>query len=71
MRENNRLYNFYNTLMVTHITHFPDWRFGQFCDNLFTWIRGEYKVDPFFVEDDKMEEYIKNFVSHVYGKGTL
>ncbi len=66
MRDKNRLYDFYNVLMDTHITYVPDWRFGQFCDNLFTWIRGEYKVDPFFVEDDKMKEYIDRFITTMH-----
>lgn len=52
--------------MDTHITYFPDWRFGQFCENLFKWIRGEYKVDPFFVEDDKMKEYIDRFITTMH-----
>ncbi len=66
MRDKNRLYDFYNVLMDTHITYFPDWRFGQFCENLFKWIRGEYKVDPFFVEDDKMKEYIDRFITTMH-----
>lgn len=66
MRDKNRLYDFYNVLMDTHITYFPDWRFGQLCENLFTWIRGEYKVDPFFIEDDKMKEYIDRFITTMH-----
>ena len=66
MRDKNRLYDFYNVLMDTHITYVPDLSFGQICGNLFKWIRGEYKVDPFFVEDDKMKEYIDRFITTMH-----
>ena len=39
---------------------FPDWRFGQLIKN----IKRFYGVDDlFFIEDDKMLELIKNFMT--------
>ena len=39
---------------------FPDWRFGQLIEN----IKRFYSVDDlFFIEDDKMLELIKNFMT--------
>lgn len=39
---------------------FPDWRFGQLIEN----IKRFYGVDDlFFIEDDKMLELIKNFMT--------
>lgn len=61
IRNPNRLYEFYRELQEIHITKYPDLRFGQMISNLFLWITNEKKVDPFFVEDENMEEYIKEF----------
>ena len=39
---------------------FPDWRFGQLIEN----IKRFYDVDDlFFIEDDKMLELIKDFMT--------
>ena len=39
---------------------FPDWRFGQLIEN----IKRFYSVDDlYFIEDDKMLELIKNFMT--------
>lgn len=35
----------------------PDWRFGQLIINLLSYIGR----DPFYFEDDKMEDIIKNY----------
>ena len=39
---------------------FPDWRFGQLIEN----IKRFYDIDDlFYIEDDKMLELIKNFMT--------
>ena len=36
----------------------PDWRFGQLIENLKRYIGVQ---DLFYIEDDKLEEYIKDY----------
>lgn len=41
-------------------SRFPDWRFGQLIEN----IKRFYGVDDlFYIEDDRMLELIKNFMT--------
>ena len=52
------------TLLLTELSEqwkkFPDWRFGQLIEN----IKRFYGVDDlFFIEDDKMLELIKDFMT--------
>ena len=52
------------TLLLTELSEqwkkFPYWRFGQLIEN----IKRFYGVDDlFFIEDDKMLELIKNFMT--------
>lgn len=65
MRDPNRLYPFYAELQRVHITHFPDWRFGQLCHHFQKWITIIKEKDPFYVEEDKMLEYLKEFVGEI------
>lgn len=65
MRDPNRLYEFYGELTRIHIEHFPDWRFGQFCHNFQKWIVNIKERDPFYVEEDKMLEYLNEFVEEI------
>ena len=68
MRDVNRLYGFYNELMKIHMENFPDWRFGQLINNLERWSQINNKItwnDIFYVEEDKMLEYIKEFVKDI------
>lgn len=63
MRDPNRLYPFYQQLTEVHRQSFPDWRFGQLMCNFLRWIQ-TYKVrDPFYIEEDKMIEYLKEYVN--------
>lgn len=63
MRDPNRLCNFYNELMKIHIENFPDWRFGQLVCNLERWLQNTKRLnDIFFIEEDEMMNYIKEFV---------
>ena len=63
MRDPNRLYNFYSELTRIHVTHFPDWRFGQFMCNFLGWIKFSTGRDPFFIEEpvllDLLYKYAK------------
>ena len=66
MRDANRLYNFYNKNRENHMK-LPDWRFGQFILNFISWYYNKYKMDIFYIEDDDMLKYIKEFVDEVRG----
>lgn len=68
MRDVNRLYGFYNELMKIHMENFPDWRFGQLINNLEQWLQINNKIpwnDIFYVEEDEMLEYLKEFVEDI------
>lgn len=68
MRDVNRLYGFYNEFMKIHMENFPDWRFGQLMDNLEQWLQVNNKIpwnDIFYVEEDEMLEYLKEFVEDI------
>jgi len=65
MRDPNRLYNFYSELMMIHQTKFPDMRFGQFMDCLFSWLLSRKSLDGFYIEDDEMLKYIKEYTSEI------
>ena len=62
MRKPERLYDFYNELTRVHITHFPDWRFGQFVSNFCGWIVREKERDPFFIEEPVMIDLLHEYV---------
>ncbi len=57
MRDPNRIDEFCERLAKTWKKNEPDWRFGQLFMNL-PWQR-----DPFFIEDDKMIQFIENTLS--------
>ena len=40
----------------------PDLRFGQFMHSFFHWIWNCKRIDPFYVEDDKMLEYLNEYM---------
>ena len=61
MRDPNRLYDFYNKLQKIHITFFPDCRFGQLITNFLFWLNNEKNIDSFFIEEDKMIDYIREY----------
>ena len=60
MRNPDRLDGFYLELKEIHKRSFPDWRFGQFMMNALGWI-GQYQIDPFFPEEDKILNYFKMY----------
>lgn len=59
MRNPNRLYNFYDELKRIHMTHVPDWRFGQMLVNIF----GE--KDIFYYEEDIILKNIKYYFGEI------
>ena len=64
MRDINRLNNFYDELKKIH-KQIPDWRFGQFMMNFISWYATKYKRDIFYIEDDKIIKFIKEFIDEM------
>ena len=64
MRDPSRLYKFYEELRDIHMKYFPDWRFGQLIANLKLWTFKKKGRDTFYIEDDEMAEYFKEFVEY-------
>lgn len=63
MRDVNRLYGFYNTLMNLHMEIFPDWRVGQLISNFEEWLLNNKGIDNiFYIKDDSLLEYVNEFV---------
>ena len=60
MRDPERLEDFYLQLKNIHKRTFPDFRFGQFMCNFLGWIQA-YKGDPFFPEEEKILQYLKEY----------
>ena len=65
MRKPERLYGFYSELQRIHIAYFSDLRFGQFCMSLFSWIQATKGIDPFFVEESKMLDFLHEYANEV------
>ena len=61
MRDPKRLDGFYDEVKEIHKRYFPDYRWGQFCCNFFGWLFNDKKMDPFFPEEDRMLEYLKEY----------
>lgn len=58
MRPKERIEPFILELGAIWKENVPDWRFGQFADNILTELRVR-GVDPFLLEDDEFLEEIK------------
>ena len=65
MRDPKRLDEFYDKLKELHKEKVPDWRFGQFCSNFFTWLITVKKKDLFFPEEGQMLEYIEEYLKEI------
>ena len=63
IRNPERLDNFYSQLCEIHKKSFPDMRLGQFMLNVLGWLNSTKRIDPFFPEDDKMIELIKEYAN--------
>lgn len=66
MRDPNRLNKFYEGVCEIHKRTFADWRFGQFMCNFLGWYGSRYG-DPFFPEESKMLEAIKEYENYIKG----
>lgn len=60
MRDINRIDKFCDELKECW-KQYPDQRFGQFMCNALGFVAGEKHIDPFFPEEDKMMEYLKEY----------
>ena len=56
MRDINRIFPFMNKLAGIWMENFPDWRFGQFIENL----RRE-NGDLFYLEEDAFMKAVEDF----------
>lgn len=65
MRDIKRVRKFCNQL-ATAWELLPDWRFGQLLFNIFEKLKTE-GIDPFYIEDDSMLEYIKKYIEKYTG----
>lgn len=64
MRDINRLDKFYDELKKIHKT-LPDWRFGQLVMNFLSWHLTKYRRDIFYLEEDKIIELFKEYLSEL------
>jgi len=62
MRNPERLDTFYDELKEIHKKYFPDWRFGQFIENIRRMTRAN---DLFYYEEDSFLELVKSFIMEV------
>jgi len=62
LRDRTRLYKFYDELREIHMTHFPDWRFGQMIINVLADWQTKTGRDIFFPEDDEMIQIFRDYV---------
>ncbi len=65
MRNPNRLENFYEDFKLLHKQNVPDWRFGQLVVNFFSWIMSTKKRDVFFIEENTMIEYFREYMESI------
>lgn len=65
MRDPRRIHEFCKRLEAAWLL-LPDWRFGQLMMNIFTAMKSERK-DPFFIEDDRLLEFVENYISKLTG----
>lgn len=61
MRDEFRIPFFCDNLSEVWINCFPDQRFGQFVINFLSWISKSKKMDPFYIEDDKIQEFLEEY----------
>ncbi len=64
MRDINRFDMFYEEIKKIHKDYFPDWRFGQLYMNFFGWIHSEKNIDPFFPEENRIVELLREYTKN-------
>lgn len=50
-------------------SYYPDLRFGQFMMNFLGWVSCDKKIDPFFIEENKMITYLKEYCGEEVNDG--
>ena len=68
MRKTERLDYVYNEICRLHKKYFPDWRFQQFILNYISWYVTKYGNDGFYIEDNKIVKFIKEFIKDSIGE---
>ena len=66
MRSKERLDFFYDELKFIHKEFFQDLRFGQFILHLIEWIPNNYKIDPFYLEEEEFIKYARAYAKTSY-----
>lgn len=64
MRDPERLNDIYNEIERLHKEYCPDWRIGQLMINFLSWLG----CDPFYYEDKRLLEKIKEFFEETFQK---
>lgn len=64
MRDPERLDVIYNEIEKLHKEYCPDWRIGQLMINFLRWL----ECDPFYYEDKRLLEKIKEFFDETFQK---
>ena len=67
MRNPKRLDKFYFEKCRLHKKYLPDWRVGQFDVNFYGWLSAVKQIDPFFPEEDRMIDYLKEYIEECVG----
>ena len=68
-RKPERLDAFYDRLKEVHKSEmFYDWRFGQFMSNFLSWVAGTHRIGVYFLEENKMLEYLDEYVKFCKGE---
>lgn len=62
------LSNIYSEILTMHAEKFPYTRFGQLMSNFNFWLGNEKNMDLFYVPDEKLLEYFKEFVREFSSK---
>lgn len=62
MRDPNRIKFFCDEFAYYWREYASDMRFGQLCLNFFSWLQNERGIDPWFLEENEMSSYLKEYV---------
>lgn len=68
MRKAERLDYVYDEICRLHRKYMADWRFQQFILNYLSWYVTKCGNDGFYIEDDKIIKFIKEFIKDSTGK---
>ena len=60
MRNPIRIYPLCNKL-AEYWSRYPDLRFGQLMYNFMKWIEIHKSIDPFYIEDDMILEFLEEY----------